>query len=81
MATAKIKDQSSQFKPVTIEVTLESQAELDLFAKIFNYTPICNFESVSRGWCRPIRDAALDAGGQLHSGDKSWSRFEKAMSK
>jgi len=33
-------DKSTEFKPVTVSFTFETQRELDVFGSLFNYTPI-----------------------------------------
>jgi len=56
------------FQPVSIEVTLETKEELDLFGSIFNYVPICDMlqNSNESAWCKSIRDIVEEAGGHIH---------------
>lgn len=67
MAQARvISTENKSFKPVVLEVTLESQAELDLFSAIFNYAPIAEFFNYDTDWGMGIREAAVYAGGNAN---------------
>lgn len=63
------------FEPVTIEITFESQEELDGWAHLFNYTPIADsFEEFG------IKSSLLcDISGGEHS--KNWSDFKGKVEK
>lgn len=69
MATARIANNPNpEFLPVTLEVTLKSQAELDLFGTIFNYIDICDYPGgVDNDWCKAIRRAVKKAGGNTQN--------------
>jgi len=41
---AKLKEEEAEgFKPVTIEITFETEKEMKDFKTIFNYTPVCDY--------------------------------------
>lgn len=65
MAQARVIKGKEWFKPVVIEVTLESQKELDFFGTIFNHTTLISSLKSNgvHNLCRPIREAVRSAGG------------------
>ena len=40
---AGTKKERANFKPVTIEITFESEQEMRDFKSLFNYAPVCDF--------------------------------------
>lgn len=67
---AKAIEPIKQFRPVSIEITFETQDELDAFGAVFNCLPITDAASPKGVKDSAIRKAVEDAGGdclRLHS--------------
>jgi hypothetical protein len=57
------KPKISQFIPVSLEIVLESQEELDCLAQLFNFTPVCDaLAGILR--TTDIRDQLVAAGAR-----------------
>ena len=73
----KAKAKTNNFKPVTIEITLETKEELEAIAKIFNYIPFLTaLESIGLPCAEKVSDAAREAGGNTST---EWDSFEVKM--
>lgn len=68
------------FIPVTIEITLETQSELDGLARVFNHSVIINaFEAAGINNTHNISSIAKSAGAELYS--IKWDDFEGIINK
>ena len=70
----KIKD-GKEFQPVTIELTFETQFELDAIGTLFNVNPIIEAVKRMKGKV-PDTDVFENAGADIHQCDEFISALE-----
>jgi len=63
MKSRLITEAKTLFNPVVIEITCESQAELDFLASLFNHASVCNAARELAGIEKLYGGALVDAGG------------------
>jgi hypothetical protein len=56
-----------KFYPTTIEITFETQEEMDMFATMFNFSPITEAIYGYGIGCRNIRDSLEAMGAEMHN--------------